>query len=334
MKINRFISLLGLLFVFLVGCSIFNKEDTQPLQPVLILSPDELPSTLAGQKAFFFSTQRDANGFITDYLIMSLNQEFQAPLSKKAGDFRITANRCCLIYTEGQENFDIQVHLLDLHSGEDQILFESKDVPGGVTYLGIEDPFLSFDEKKVLFKYNAYNEKWGNSYSEEFGLGIYSLEDRSIQTITKVGINSHPEFSLTGDKILSICEGKEAVGFQVCIMNSDGSNRQRLSDVRGTHDDWLSNDGEHIVYQQILTKLIGDTVYGLYAMDFDGKNIVQLHDKYVHFLTFSDDGKDVVFCVYPNDGLDPCEGVYVIGIDGRNLRRLAYLDGDFLSKWK
>jgi hypothetical protein len=158
MKINRLISLLGLLFV-LLGCSIFNKEEAQPLQPALILSPDELPATLTSQKAFLFLPQKGG------IFIFSLDQKFQMHLDIQTEYFRLSANGRYLMYRTSLESLEVQIHMLNLLTGKDRVLFESKDIPGGVTYLGVEDPSLSPDEKRVLFQYNAYNEKFGNSYS-------------------------------------------------------------------------------------------------------------------------------------------------------------------------
>lgn len=326
MKANRFISLLVLLFV-LLGCSNFNKKEALSLQPVLILSPDKLPSTLASQKAFFYLPQKGG------IFIFSLDQNFQMQVNKLKNDFQLSPNGHYLLYTDSLESLEVQVHMLDLLTNEDQVLFESKDIPGGVINLGINDPSLSPDGNRVLFQYNTYSEKFGNSYSEEFGLGVYSLEDRSIQTITKVGFNSRPKYSVAGDKILSICEGKEAIGFQICLMDSDGNNRQRLTDVAGEHDAWFSPDGEHIVYQHTQVSFFRKPAIGLYVMDIEGRNIVKLVDGETHFLTFSTDGKDVVFYKYLENSED-FEGFYVIGLDGKNLRKLAYFDAEFLSKWK
>lgn len=326
MKTNRLISLLGLLFV-LLGCSIFTKEKAQLLQPILILSPDELPATLASQKAFFFLPQKGG------IFIFSLDQKFQMHLDIQTEYFRLSADGRYLMYRTSLASLEVQIHMLDLLTGEDRVLFESKDIPGGVISLGIEEPSLSPDGKRVLFQYNAYNEKLGNSYSEEFGLGVYSLEDGSIQTVTKVGTNSRPEFSPAGDKILSICEGKEAVGFQICLMDSDGSNRQRLTDTAGGYDAWFSPDGEHIVYQHTLARFFRKPIIELSVMGLDGKNIISLVNGETHFLTFSTDGNDVVFYQYL-ENTSTFEGFYVIGLDGQNLRKLAYFDGNFLSKWR
>jgi len=304
-------------FVFL-GCSLNNE--VIPLAPSLVSTANELPPTLADQKVLFFSVQRNGS-----YLVASLDQEFRKNIDILGNYFKLSSNGHYLLYTTSLESMEVQVHMLDVSTGEDRVLFESKDIPGGVTHLGISDPSLSPDGNSVVFQANITN--------EEFGLGLYSLKNQTIRMITTEGLNSAPEISATGEKVVFICEGKETIAFQICVIDIDGSNRLHLTDVEGYHDAWFSPDSEHIVYEHTLTSFIRKPIIGLYVMDIEGKNVVRLVDGDTHFLTFSTDGKDVVFCKFPEDS-EICEGVYVIGIDGKNLRKLTYFDDEFLSKWR
>jgi Tol biopolymer transport system component len=315
----------GFLFgLLLVGCSP-DQPATLPASSVLSA---ELPSSLANQNVLFYSMQSSH-----EFLVTSLDREYRMPLDLQGEYFNLSADGHHLLYTTSLENLDVQVHLLDLSTGEDRVLFGSADIPGGVTDLGIDDPSLSPDGNFVLFQYNALGEDGDSSHSETFGLGIYSLDDGSIETITRTGINSRPEMSPDGNKILTICEGKDAVGFQVCIMERDGGNRQRLTDVPGDHDAWLSPDGMHILYQHTEAKPFGEPVRGLYIMDLDGGNVLQLLDGPLGFLTFGADGSDIVFCRFAGND-DVCEGIYVIDTQGGNLRKLTDFDEQFLSTWR
>lgn len=319
MKKNILVLLLGVL-VFLLGCSIFGNNESSSWQPVLILLPEELPATLASQKMLFYSTRDESIN------VVSLDRKFQMPLDIQGNYLKLSSDGNYLIYGTSLASLEVQIRLLNLLTGEDLVLFESKDVPGGVMELGISDPSLSPDGGSVLFQYNAS--------SEEFGLGVYSLDDKTIQTVTNAGFNSEPEFSPAGDKILFICEGKKAIGFQICIMDRDGSDRQHLTDAAGGHDAWFSPDGEHIVYQySTRATLFQPSSESLYVMDINGENVVRLVEGETHLLAFSNDGKDVVYCLFPNE-YDTCEGIYVVGLEGKNLRKLGYFDEEFFSQWR
>jgi Tol biopolymer transport system component len=299
----------------------------------IIHSIDELPSTLSSQKAFFTSTELTLynSDEVDDNLLLSLDQTYSKILNIRGNRMRFSLDWAYLIYYSlVGDSGDVAVKMFEIETGKTHVLFTSDDVPGGVAYGGIDDPSFSPDGKSVLFQIN---------FTETtFGLGLYSLEEDTVTLLGAEGFNSRPQFSPTGDKILSICEGKKANGFQICIMDSDGSNRKRLTDVEGYHEAWFSPDGQHIVYEHTLTSFFRDPVVGLYAMDLSGENVVNLVDGETHLLTFSSDGKDVVFCKFPEDVYKTetfiCEGIYVIGIDGANLRKLAYFDEEFLSKWK
>ncbi|MBK7450914.1 MAG: hypothetical protein IPJ47_16435 [Anaerolineales bacterium] len=326
----RYISIC--LAMTLVGCNL-NNEANKNVPVEIIHSVDELSLTLSDQKGFFTSTELTLYNYdeVDDNLLLSLDQAYSKILNVRGNQMRPSLDWKYLIYYSlVGDSGDIAIKMFEVETGKIQVLFTSDDVPGGVAHGGIRDPSFSSDGKSVLFQINFTETK--------FGLGLYSLEEDTITLLAAEGLNSRPQFSPTGDKILSICEGKKTNGFQICIMNSDGGQRKRLTDVEGYHEAWFSPDGQHIVYEHRLTSFFRDPVVGLYAMDLSGDNVVKLVDGATHLLTFSSDGKDVVYCKFPEDVYKTesfiCEGIYVIGVDGKNLRKLAYFDEDFLSKWK
>ena len=65
-------------------------------------------------------------------------------------------------------------------------------------------------------------------------------------------------------------------------------------------------------------------------MDISGKNKKLLFDWIIGVLGFSKDGKEIIFEGRPD--MDAPRGIYIINIDGSNLRHLAYLD-EFLKEW-
>lgn len=318
--------------ITLVGCDLANSANKNvPIE--IIYSVDELPSTLSSQKALFTSTELTLYNFdeVDDNLLLSLDQTYSKILNIRGNQMRLSHDWAYLIYFSlAGDSGDIAVKMFEIETGKTQVLFTSNDIPGEIADGGIRSPSLSSDGRSVLFQIN---------FTETtFGLGLYSLEEDAVTLLAAEGFNTRPQFSPRGDKILSICEGEKATGFQICIMNSDGRLRKRLTDVEGYHEAWFSPDGQRIVYQHTLTSLFRDPVVGLYAMDLSGENVVKLVDGETHLLTFSSDGKDVVYCKFPEDVYKTetfiCEGIYAIGIDGKYLRKLAYFDEEFLSKWK
>jgi Tol biopolymer transport system component len=314
------VSFLVFLSVFVLsGCS--SAADLP--EPVLIYSPDELPPSLAGQKVVFVSMIKPEGKVAPlDHFVVSLDKQNEQVVNVGVSIFQF-ANECCIVYSRHPGWHDVHVRLRNLITGEDNLLFTSQDIPGELYFGGITDPSLSPDGKRVVFQITR-NE-------QEATLGLYSKEDGSIQILDVGGLNSRPLISPTGDKILSICDG-ETVGFQICVMDIDGGNRRRLTEGSGFRDAWFSPDGQKIVYQYTYLRFFGNHTYHLLAMDIDGKNEVRLHEGRTRFLTFSSDGKDVVFCESSKER--GCEGVFVIGIDGSNLRKLAYFDDDFFSRWR
>lgn len=315
----------------LVGCS-SNKTSGENAPMETVYSVDELPPTLLGQKVIFVSTALTAYNHdqVDDNLLLSLDGTYSKILNVGNGWMYPSLDWHYLVYDRLMDSGGVVVEMYDIETGKTRVLFTSDDIPNGVAYGGVTYPSFSPDRKSVLFQIN---------FTETtFGLGLYSLDEDTVTLLAAEGFNTRPQFSPMADKILSICEGKEANGFQICIMNSDGRLRERLTDVEGYHEAWFSPDGQRIVYEHTLTSFFRDPVVGLYAMDLSGENVVKLVDGETHLLTFSSDGKDVVYCKFPEDVYKTesfiCEGIYVIGVDGKNLRKLAYFDEDFLSKWK
>jgi Tol biopolymer transport system component len=188
----------------------------------------------------------------------------------------------------------------------------------------VENPTFSHDGKWLLFGLT-----WDDT--DEFDLATVDIDGSNMVRLHIKGLNSRPEFSPDGTQILSICEGDGVVGFEICIMNSDGRDRKHLTNVEGYHWAWFTPSGERIVFSRLQTRLFREDLAGLFVMNINGTDVTLLIDWYTSVLTFSADGEEVVFCKIPEEG--GCEGIYVINLDGTNLRHLAYFDEEFLSQW-
>ena len=86
-------------------------------------------------------------------------------------------------------------------------------------------------------------------------------------------------------------------------------------------------------HENIYKYLVSETMaigWGEVIMDIDGDNKTLLLNWEVGVRGFSDDGKDIIFEGRP-DEKSPW-GIYIINIDGTNLRHLTYFD-EFLEEW-
>jgi Tol biopolymer transport system component/formylglycine-generating enzyme required for sulfatase activity len=111
------------------------------------------------------------------------------------------------------------------------------------------------------------------------------------------------------------------IGWEIYVMNADGTNLQRLTDNdRGEYDPSWSPDGMRIIY--------GSDTFGtqiIYAMNADGSNVQQLtttentSTQSYWSPTLSPDGTRIAFV----SGVNMISEIYVMNVDGTNLQRLT-----------
>jgi Tol biopolymer transport system component len=300
------IVILVILVFALVGCA-SNAELEIVATP--ISEPSRLPDTLAHQKILFI-----ARGGLKH--ITSLDRQEVASLTILGNDPTISPDGKYLAYTTWE-----QVHIVNLKTGEDRTVIDADTL--GVR--AIHDPSFSPDGQRLLFRVDISD--------TESDLGLADIDGSSYQIIRAEGLmNSRPRYSPDEKHILSICEGTDIVGFQICIMDPDGTNRQQLTRVDAYHHAWFTRDGSKIVFTRLEMGLFQKDKAGLYTMDLDGTDVKLLLDWYVAVFAFSTDNRSVVFCKIPEEG--GCEGIYVIDLDGKNLQQLTYFDKEFLAQWK
>jgi Tol biopolymer transport system component len=120
-----------------------------------------------------------------------------------------------------------------------------------------------------------------------------------------------PSWSPDGKKIVFAANRK--VGDwtypMVYVMNADGSNQTRLTELNSFHPAW-SPDGKKIVF-----------VYcGIYIMNADGSNIISLTNNIDDFEpAWSPDGRKIAF----TSNRDGNDGIYIMNADGSNKTKLT-----------
>jgi len=92
-------------------------------------------------------------------------------------------------------------------------------------------------------------------------------------------------------------EGTSTAGFEMVVMNSDGSNRKLLG--YGNQMSWYP-DGSKIIFSYWQGEEVGIYNNNLFSSDPEGKNRIVISEKYVGNHTFSPDGSKIAFTVKPD----------------------------------
>jgi Tol biopolymer transport system component len=159
---------------------------------------------------------------------------------------------------------------------------------------------------------------------------IYKLQEdiNDLQQLTNSpGLDIEPDWSPDGKRIAFASNREEGTGFQIYIMNADGSDQKRLGDVQpgdNSHPSW-SPDGSQIVFQSkrdTNSNLLDDN-FDIYLMNSDGSgvNILTTHEADDTEPSWSPDGRKIAF-LSERSGQDE---VYLMGPDGANLEQLTEL---------
>lgn len=225
------------------------------------------------------------------------------------------------------------------------------------------EPTWSPDRSKILFASTLHG---GGQADEE--VYVMDADGSNIRRLTNTPGDSTSswaaDWSPDGEKIVFTSNRYGSTlgwdGYDLYVMNADGSNVQRLTREPGfdASPAW-SPDGEHIVFRSTRESTDGIWLiasdgtgprrlsnYGarpawspdgkkiafmgrgeIYVMDADGTNIQRLTHRPGpdSHPDWSPDGSEIVFTFYGegNTGTGEDVGIYVIGADGTNLRQLT-----------
>ena len=146
--------------------------------------------------------------------------------------------------------------------------------------------------------------------------------------------DTSPAWSPDGQRIafasnMFLFDGERApLRFDICVMNADGGNLQRLTNnPHGDRDPSWSPDGKRIVFSarregHVVHNL--DLTYEIYVMDADGQNEQRLTENRKNDWepSWSPDGQRIAFSSDRKGDLDNFD-IYVMDADGGNQQKLT-----------
>jgi Tol biopolymer transport system component len=165
----------------------------------------------------------------------------------------------------------------------------------------------------------------GDSEIYKWQAGMDNLE----RLTNSPGFDIEPDWSPDGTQIAFATNRETDAGFQMYVMNADGSNQARLGEIQpgdNSHASW-SADGEQLVFQSKRDTNANpqDDKFDIYTMNSDGSNIsiVVAHPADDTEPSWSPDGRKIAF-LSERSGQDE---VYLVDTDGANLEQVTELPG-------
>jgi Tol biopolymer transport system component len=327
-----FLILLAAILFSLTGCIFTGSRARLPDQ--ILNSPDDLPENLGVLQVFLTRNQdNQVSGILTT---LDRNIQSDINLEKNGRELKVSEDKTKAVYSKVEtidEEFRSSIWLLDLNDGTKSQVIVWPEI---LTDSSIADPNFFPGMEKLIFSI-----AWNNDNT--IGLGSIGLDGGNYQVIDtpRNTFSEGPVVSPDGEKILVLCEGIDKdsgkPGFMLCIMNNDGSGRIRLTNDGNYHGTYLfTSDNKSIIFSEAewggLLGIIDKPRYEIKRIDIDGKNqqtILEWH-RAVNVLALSDEGTEIVFMDRPEGAKPP--KLYLIDVDGQNLRHLAYFD-QFLAEW-
>ena len=231
---------------------------------------------------------------------------------------QLTEHQPKILFHSGDpsEGGNLQIYVLDPDGSHVQQLTEKQ--PGMISRNAVWSP----DRQKIAFMSNRAGDD---------EIYVMAADGSDIQQLTRHrGFDGNPAWSLDGNQIAFFRDtDPPATGPlypsrspNIYVMDSDGSNVQRLTEF--TNAGWLSwsPDGERIAFQAKF-----DRFREISVMDSDGSNVQRLthtpvRDAGSFAPEWSPDGQKIVF----DSNRDGNFEIYVMDADGSNVQRLTHND--------
>jgi len=332
---KEFSRLLQLGLLLILSCMMVNKcdgrNDLCSEQIKQIQSPEELSTELKEIQFYLFKKGDFGSKVIVQTLDRKKEQLFHKPEFIPRVDVSPDGNS--LVYVQMTSIGSIQpiwMWWVDLESGEERKIagwYKNYDE------ISITNPGFSQDGQKVLFTVTRYD-------TGIIGLARVNIDGRGLEILdTDIPLTQGPESSPNGLNIIVTCAGYDMLtgdpGFQLCLLDRNGKFIKFLTQRGSGHGSYyFTPDGKKIVYCEYefggIFGIINKPKDRFIVQDLETGEFTQLLDWEVGVLAFSPDGNEIVFKAKQTEK-SPW-AIYIINIDGTNLRHLAYFD-DFLEEW-
>ena len=215
-----------------------------------------------------------------------------------------------------------QIYVMDPDGSHVQPLTEKP--PGTISY----NAFAAWspDRQKI-----AFNSTRDSTRDGDFEIYVMDADGSDVQRLTRHrGLDGFPVWSPDGNQIAFVRDTDPpatgpvhpARSRSIYVMNSDGSNVQRLTEFEtGGYTSW-SPDGERIAFEGNF-----DGIWEIYVMHSDGSNVQRLthtpvRDAGSFAPEWSPDGQKIVFDSTRDGNFE----IYVMDADGSNVQRLTHND--------
>ena len=331
-NICRWVLLLLSIIIFLSACYSEFRVDLMEIDS--ISRPGNLKNGLANTTIYFIKNFNDKSFVHITEVDRTFSQTTELHL--EGNRVSLSPQLRYLIYDSskhvgGELRKGIWLH--DLRTGKEKnvIVWPSK-----LDEVHLSHPSFSPDGEHLIFTVTWFDK-------DEIGLATIDLDGSNLEILDtdRHNGNTGPRYSPDGEKIVVICGGMDVdsgqPGFQLCIMDKDGSNRElftRDGDYHGTYR--FTPDSQHIIYSESeYGSPFGILLRPRY--DIKIKNIEEVNpttilawDQPLSILALSEDGGEIVCLESDKDGVP--QRILVVNREGTNLRHLAYFD-EFLADW-
>ena len=296
-----------------------------------ITDPSYLPSEIRDLRLFFSKTVEDGTLITVKHLDQLIDRTYQ--LDRFVNDIAISPDGKNVVYTSRTNTADIQpiyLWITNLENGDEKKL-AGWDVDYSIIFFS--NPSYSHDGNQIIFSITWLN-------TGKYGIGRINSDGSDLRLIdTDLPFSKGPKLSPAGSRFLVTCVGEEKetgrMRFQLCILNENGQYIKAITNSGDAHGSYFFSPQNGIVVYNELSKggifQLLNRREDFFYISYPNYNYRQLLlDWIVGVQTFSNDGQDIIFEGRPN--VKSPRGIYIINIDGTNLRHLTYFD-EFLEDW-
>ena len=322
--------LLPLTILFFTACETVSSPPINS-EVKMITSPRVLPDDLSSINILFTKNENDET--YVNITNVGMDYKIVHNTIKEANHIQLAPSGNNILYSSGEDEKGeyktaLYSHNLDT-SKENRIIIS----PQRSSWISYRTPNFFPNEEQIIFQETNYEDNISS-------LIILDPKSGSLNRIfSDNNINLWPIVSPDGKSILVICGGMDInsrePGFQICRINLRTGSKKLITFDGDMHDTYFfTPDNQRVVYSEWETgglfKIIEKPYHKIFSVDVEGENRKYLLDFEGVIKAISPDGQDIILEGRPNE--DYPYSIYIVGIDGSNLRHLTYFD-EFLADW-